>query len=95
MSERNKIFKKKKNNNNNEIFVSYSDQRYSDKTWTCFGGIKAWPVGYKTFIVLNSAEHEIYPAKKSQITNNCKFFLPTIAEHENFYANKYENANHC
>ena len=25
--------------------------------------------------VLNSAEHEICPANKSQITNNCKFFL--------------------
>ena len=29
----------------------------------------------KTFFVLNSAEHEIYPANKSKITNNCKFFL--------------------
>ena len=34
-----------------------------------------WPRGYKTFFVLNSAEHEIFPANKSQITNNCKFFL--------------------
>ena len=45
--------------------------------------------------MLNSAEHEICPANKSQITNNCKFFLPKTAEHENFPANKYENANYC
>ena len=34
-----------------------------------------WPQGYKTFFMLNSAEHEIFHANKSQITNNCKFFL--------------------
>ena len=44
--------------------------------------------------MLNSAEHEICPANKSQITNNSKFFLDIpVAEHENFSANKYENAN--
>ena len=37
--------------------------------------LSAWPRGYKTFFKLNSAEHEIFPANKSQITNNCKFFL--------------------
>ena len=31
--------------------------------------------GYKTFFMLNSAEHEICHANKSQITNNCTFFL--------------------
>ena len=31
--------------------------------------------GCKTFFMLNSAEHEICPASKSQITDNCKFFL--------------------
>ena len=31
--------------------------------------------GYKTFFMLNSAEQEISPANKSQITNNCNFFL--------------------
>ena len=31
--------------------------------------------GYKTFFMLNSAEDEICPANKSQITNNCKNFL--------------------
>ena len=41
--------------------------------------------------MLNSAEHEICPANKSEIANNCKFLL-NIAEHENFSANKYENA---
>ena len=34
-----------------------------------------WPRGYKHFFMLNSAEHEICHANKSQITNNCKFFL--------------------
>ena len=43
--------------------------------------------------MLNTAEHEILPANKSQITNNCIFFFLNIAEHENFSANKYENAN--
>ena len=27
------------------------------------------------FFMLNSAEHEFFPANKSQIANNCKFFL--------------------
>ena len=31
--------------------------------------------GYKTFFMLNSAEHEIFSANNSQITNNCNFFL--------------------
>ena len=30
---------------------------------------------YKTFFMLTSAEHEIFHADKSQITNNAKFFL--------------------
>ena len=51
------------------------------------------PRGYKTFFMLSSAEHEIFPANKSQTTNNCKFFLAKHSEHENFSANKYENAN--
>ena len=34
------------------------------------------------------------PANKSRITNNCIFFLLNIAEHENFSADKYENANY-
>ena len=34
-----------------------------------------WPQGYKTFFMLNSAEHEIFHANKSQSTNNAKFFL--------------------
>ena len=33
------------------------------------------PEVIKLFPVFNSAEHEICPANKSQITNNCKFFL--------------------
>ena len=34
-----------------------------------------WPRGYKTIFMLNSAEHEIFHANKSQITNNANFFL--------------------
>ena len=33
------------------------------------------PQGYKTFFMLNSAEHEMCPANKSQITNKCVFFV--------------------
>ena len=51
--------------------------------------------GYKTIFMLNSAEHEICAANKSQITNKCILFLLNIAEHENFSANKYENVNYC
>ena len=32
---------------------------------------KTWPRGYKTVFMLNSAEHEICPANKYQIANNC------------------------
>ena len=31
--------------------------------------------GQKTFFMVDSAEHEICSAYKSQITNNCKLFL--------------------
>ena len=34
-----------------------------------------WHRGYKTFFMLNSAEHEICPANKSQITNKFKFLF--------------------
>ena len=34
-----------------------------------------WSQGYKTFFMLNSAEHEICPAKKLQNTDICSFFL--------------------
>ena len=44
--------------------------------------------------MLSSAEHEIFHASKSQITNSCIFFLLSIAEHENFSVNKYKNANY-
>ena len=41
--------------------------------------------------MFSSAEHEICPTTKSQITNNCKTLL-NIAVHENVCANKYKNA---
>ena len=54
------------------------------------------PLRFETFFMLNSAEHEIYPANKSQIINTFKLFLAVnIVEHENFSANKYANSNNC
>ena len=53
----------------------------------CIFKSRTW--GYKTFSMLNSAEHEICPANESQIIKNCKYFL---AIHS--WANKYENANY-
>ena len=47
--------------------------------------ISLLPRGYKRISMFSSAD-------KSQITKN---FLANIAEHENFFANKYENVNHC
>ena len=56
------------------------------------------PKVVKLIYMLNSADNEICPANKSQI--NLKLltiansFLLNIAEHENFSANEYENANY-
>ena len=35
------------------------------------------PLGYKTFFMLNSADHENCPANKSKSTRNFHFFLLT------------------
>ena len=51
--------------------------------------------GYKTLLVLNSDEYEICPAKNLRLLPIAIVFLLNIAEHENFSANKYENANYC
>ena len=37
-----------------------------------------WTQGYKTFFMLNPAEHEIFHANKSQITNNAVFLLAKL-----------------
>ena len=42
--------------------------------------------------MLNSAEHEVCPANKSQRINKCNFCLRNIAEHKNISANKYEKS---
>ena len=47
------------------------------------------PEVIKPNFMLNSAEHEICPANKSEIANS---FLLNIDEQENVSANKYENA---
>ena len=47
------------------------------------------PKGYKTFSMLNSAEHEIIPANKKQITRvSTLVFLLRVAEYEIFSAYK-------
>ena len=52
--------------------------------------------GYKTFFMLNSAQYEIFHAKKNlKLLTMPTSFLVNIAEHENFSAYKYENANYC
>ena len=35
---------------------------------------KIWPRGYKTFFMLNSAEHEIFSANKYENANNSWHF---------------------
>ena len=53
------------------IFQAYVE---SEAVITCIHTVLPWD--YKTFFMLNSAEHEIFClANKSKITNNCKFFL--------------------
>ena len=47
-----------------------------------------------TFFMLNLAEHEISPANKPKITNNCNFFVAKHSWAWNFSANEYENANY-
>ena len=39
--------------------------------------LRSWAQGYKTFFILNSIEHEIYPVKIYQNTSNFNI-LPTV-----------------
>ena len=41
----------------------------------------------KRFFMLNSAEREICPANKYQVTNTCKCYFLNIAEGETFSSN--------
>ena len=52
------------------------------------------PRGYKTFFMLNSAEHEFCPANKKnlKLLKIANSFLLNIAEHDIFSTNEYENA---
>ena len=47
----------------------------SGSSWTSSLLFYPGPEVIKLFFMLNSAEHEICPANKSQITNKCKFYL--------------------
>ena len=51
-----KMIKIKKNDGMKQVFVIFVDQT-EFRLHSTF-----WPRGYKTFFMLNSAEHEIYPA---------------------------------
>ena len=58
-----------------KLYQFYCPLVYLTICWMSDKQCTPWPRGYKTFFMLNSAEHEICPVNKSQITNNCKFFL--------------------
>ena len=51
------------------------------------------PQGYKTFSMLNSAEHKLLPVSKQQILLSIVVFLLSWEKYEIFYAYEYENAN--
>ena len=60
-----------------QVTVIYSSTIFATVRSECHVNrviLKTWPRVYKTFFMLNSAEHEICPAYKSQITNNSKVF---------------------
>ena len=61
--------------NNNAYYEPQCEMIYCIKTQQNSLIAESWPGGWKSFFMLSSAEHEICPANKSQITNNCKFFL--------------------
>ena len=47
------------------------------------------------FFMLNSTEHEFFMLINLKLLTMPNSFLLNVAEHENFSANKYENANYC
>ena len=55
----------------------------------------SWPLGYYFFSCSTQLSMKFFMLinlKLLTIANSC---LLNIAEHENFFANKYENANYC
>ena len=65
----------------NILFEPAHDKNYKKTCVTSKQTDQPGPKVYKTFFMLNSAEHEICSANKSQITKNCNFFLDkNIAE---------------
>ena len=52
----------------------FTDFQFAVKSSSVTDVKQIWHRGYKTFFMRNSAEHEIRPANKSQITNHCNFF---------------------
>ena len=50
-----------------------------------------WPQSYKTFFMLNSAEHDFFFLLINlKLLTTANYFLLYIAEHENVSANKYQ-----
>ena len=48
--------------------------RQNGKSLTTVASAQNWPQGYKTFFMLNSVEHEIFPACNCENANNCLAF---------------------
>ena len=55
-----------------------------------YQNLKSWPRGYKTYFMLNSAMHEIYPAHKC---NNCWHFQ--IIRMINTTSERLKGRNYC
>ena len=64
-----------------------ADSEGADKT--------AWPRGYKTFSCSSQLSMKFFMLINLRLVTIANSFLLNIAEHENFSANKYENANFC
>ena len=58
--------------------------------------VEIWPRGYKTFFLCSTQlSMKFVLLINLELLTISIFFLINIAEHENFSANKYENANYC
>ena len=82
-----------KEDNSVKMVCRHKEKESNLKALTVFQKEYSAPESVQAYI--NSAEHEICPADKYQITKHCNFLLLNTAEHEHFSANKYENTNFC
>ena len=65
--------------------------------WVLIGSasVTARPLAYKPFSMLNSLSMKFVLLINLKLQTIANSFLLNIAEHENFSANEYENANYC